>query len=158
MSYASYNTKTQPKAKSQEPKPKAKSQSQKPNARSQSQKPKAKSKSEILAPNATKNVQIRDFGSKIQQVARKTAPDWTTKKHRKTKNIYALPLQLWCYSSGTKSDAVKVCCKSSGTKSDALKCGEKVAVPNRMLGNCVAEGAVPNRMLSSQKYSGLMQK
>ena len=73
MSYASYNTKTQPKAKSEEPK--AKSQSQKPNARNQSQKPKAKSKSEILAPNATKNVQIRDFGSKIQQVARKTAPD-----------------------------------------------------------------------------------
>ena len=141
--------KPEPKAKSEEPKAK----SQKPNARSQSQKPKAKSKSEILAPNATKNVQIRDFGSKIQQVARKTAPDWTTKNKK-----YALPLQLWCYSSGTKSDAVKACCKSSGTKSDALKCGEKVAVPNRMLGNCVAEEAVPNRMLSSQKYSGLMQK
>ena len=68
MSYASYNTKTQPKAKSQEPRAKAKSQT-----------PEAKSKSEILAPNATKNMQIRDFGSKMQQVARKTAPEWTKK-------------------------------------------------------------------------------
>ena len=65
MSYASYNTKTQPKAK----KPRAKSQ--KPEAKAKSQ----KQIRDFLAPNATKNVQIRDFGSKIQQVARKTAPD-----------------------------------------------------------------------------------
>ena len=31
-------------------------------------------------------MQIRDFGSKMQQVARKTAPDWTTKKIKKKKS------------------------------------------------------------------------
>ena len=31
-------------------------------------------------------MQIRDFDSKMQQVARKTAPDWKTKKHQKKQN------------------------------------------------------------------------
>ena len=67
MSYANYNTKTQPKAKSQKPKAKAKSESQKPKAKAKSQKLKAKSQSQK---------QIRDFSSKMRQIARKTAPDW----------------------------------------------------------------------------------
>ena len=125
MSYASYNTKTQPKAKNQEPKAK-------------NQKAKAKSQKQI-----TKNMQIRDFGSK-----KENCPRLNNKKTKnKTNKKICHPFAVVVLSSGTKSDAVKVCCKSSGTKSDALKCGEKVAVPNRML--------------SSQKYSGfefMMQK
>ena len=88
MSYANCNTKSQPKAKSQQPKPKAKAKSQKP-------KPKAKSQSQKPKANQRFWLQIRDFGSKMQQIARKTAPDWKTKqksykKNRKLK-IYTLP-------------------------------------------------------------------
>ena len=77
MSYAHYNTKTQPKAKSR------KAKSQKP--KSQSQKPKAKSKSKILAPKCNKSMQIRELGSKMQQIARKTAQ--TEKKNFKEENL-----------------------------------------------------------------------
>ena len=100
-----------PKAKSQKPKAKAKSQkpkarSQNPEARAKSQKPKAQSqkpKAQSQKPkaksqkpnanqrfwlqNATKSMQIRDVGSKMQQIARKTAPDWKT-QDKSLKNIY----------------------------------------------------------------------
>ena len=64
-------------------------------------------------------MQIRDFGSKMQQVARKTAPGWTTKRQKK---------------------------KQTKNMPSNCSCGAKVAVPNRMLWRCVAKVAVPNRM------------
>ena len=58
MSYAYYNTKTQPKAKSQKPKANAKAKTQKP-------KPKAKSQMPSHKP-------IRDESSKMQRIAYKS--------------------------------------------------------------------------------------
>ena len=55
MSYANYNTKTQPKAKSQKPKPKAKSEE-----------PKAKSKLKILAPKCNKKHANQRFWLKLK--------------------------------------------------------------------------------------------
>ena len=66
------------KAKSQKQSPKAKAKSQKPKANSQ--KPKAKAKSQKLQ-NVTNSMQIRDSRSKMQQIARRTGPDWKTKKN-----------------------------------------------------------------------------
>ena len=80
MSYAIDKTKTQPKAKSQKPKANAKSQKPKANQR-------------FWLQYATNSMQIRDLGSKMQQIARKTAPGPRLKNNKKTKkyitkNIY----------------------------------------------------------------------
>ena len=58
------------------------SQSQKPKAKSQKPKAKWARKWEILAPKCMQNT---DFSSKMQQIARKAAPGWKTKK-KKTPN------------------------------------------------------------------------
>ena len=85
-----------PKAKSQKPKAKSqkpKAKSRKPKAKSQkpkaeSRKPKAKSQNQrCWLQNATKSMQIRDVGSEMQQIARKTAPDWKQKNLSKKTNI-----------------------------------------------------------------------
>ena len=59
----------------------------KPKAKAKSQKPKAKwaRKWEILAPKCMQNT---DFSSKMQQIARKAAPAWKTKKK---KNLPSFP-------------------------------------------------------------------
>ena len=103
MLYANYNTKTQqtrrakwserPKPKPNETKTKSqktKAMSHKPSeakwshseAKAKSQKPKAKwaRKWEILAPKCMQNT---DFSSNMQQIARKAAPCWKTKKDKK---------------------------------------------------------------------------
>ena len=60
-----------PKAKSQvKPKPKANKSQQKPKKANKSQRPKAKSQV---------GMQMGNSGSKMQQIARKTAPGWKTK-------------------------------------------------------------------------------
>ena len=76
--------KPKPKAMSHKPseakwsqvKPKAKSQ--KPKAKSQKPKAKWAREWEILAPKCMQNT---DFSSKMQQIARKAAPGWKTKKN-----------------------------------------------------------------------------
>ena len=76
MLYANYNTKTQQKPKpseanSQKPsETKAKSQQKPTKANKSQQKPKAKSQV---------GMQMGNSGSKMQQIARKTAPGWKTK-------------------------------------------------------------------------------
>ena len=56
----------------------AKAKSQKPKAKSQKPKAKWARKWEILAPKCMQNT---DFSSKMQQIARKAAPGWKTKKN-----------------------------------------------------------------------------
>ena len=70
------------------PKPKAISQVKPSEAKAKSQKPKAKwaRKWEILAPKCMQNT---DFSSKMQQIARKAAPGWKTKKKLPTKLVAA---------------------------------------------------------------------
>ena len=83
-----------PKAKAKSQEPKAKSQKpkiQKQKAKAKSQKPKANQRFSLQ--NATNSMQIRDFGTKMQQIARKTAPDWKKilkKKQNKILKRYTL--------------------------------------------------------------------
>ena len=74
------------KAKSQM-KPTAKSQKTIETKAKRSQKPKAKSGQSQKAKSQT-GMQMRDSRSQMQQIARKTAPDWTIKQQKKHQQKY----------------------------------------------------------------------
>ena len=96
---------TKAKSQSQKPKPKAKSQvkpkpkSQNPKAKAKSQKPNKWSWNGRFALQNAASLQIRDFSSTMQQIAREAAPDWKTKK--KHIYIYIHPPILYGGLSGT---------------------------------------------------------
>ena len=74
--------KPKPKAQSHKPSEVKWSQVKPSEAKAKSQKPKAKwaRKWELLAPKCMRNT---NFSSKMQQIARKAAPGWKTKKTKK---------------------------------------------------------------------------